>query len=177
MDCDVEWLRALVRQIPDFPEPGVNFADITPVLANADALRCAVELLADEFVGRDVDLIAGVDARGFILGAPIACRLGCGFVPIRKPGRLPAEIHEMSYELEYGADTLELHKDAAGPGQRVVVIDDVLATGGTAATAAALVERTGATVDGLGFLLAIPGLDGAARLAARKTVIALGEVG
>lgn len=176
MDCDVEWLRALVRHIADFPEPGIRFADITPVLANADALRCAVELLADEFVGRDVDLIAGVDARGFILAAPIACRLGCGFVPIRKPGRLPSATHEMSYQLEYGAGSLEVHRDAAAPGQRVVVIDDVLATGGTAAAAAALIEQTGATVDGLGFLLSVPGLDGASRLDGHKIVVALGDV-
>lgn len=176
MDCDVEWLRALVRSIPDFPTPGVTFADITPVLGHADALRCAVELLADEFVGREIDLIAGIDARGFILGAPIACRLGCGFVPIRKPGRLPADTHRLDYELEYGSGSLEVHRDAAGAGQRVVIIDDVLATGGTAAAAATLIEQTGATVDGLGFLLSIAGLNGLDRLAGHKTVVALGDI-
>jgi adenine phosphoribosyltransferase len=175
MDCDVEWLRALVRHVPDFPTSGVMFADITPVLANADALRCAVELLADEFVGRDVDLVAGVEARGFILAAPVACRLGCGFVPIRKAGRLPSPTHDLSYDLEYGSGALEVHRDAASPGQRVVVIDDVLATGGTAAAAVALVEKTGAAVDGLGFLLSIPGLNGLDLLDGYKTVIALGD--
>jgi adenine phosphoribosyltransferase len=176
MDCDVEWLRALVRQVPDFPEPGVRYADITPVLANADALRCAVELLADEFVGREIDLIAGIEARGFILAAPIACRLGCGFVPIRKPGKLPAAVHETSYDLEYGSGVLQMHRDATAPGQRIVIIDDVLATGGTAAAAATLIEETGATVDGLGFLLSIAGLGGADLVADHKTVIALGEI-
>jgi adenine phosphoribosyltransferase len=119
MECDVSWLRELVRHVPDFPEPGIRFADITPVLANADALRCAVELLADEFVGKDVDLVAGIDARGFILGAPVACRLGCGFIPIRKPSRLPFKTHRVDYALEYGSGSLEIHQDAAAPGQRL----------------------------------------------------------
>lgn len=176
MECDVSWLRELVRHVPDFPEPGIRFADITPVLANADALRCAVELLADEFVGMDVDLIAGIDARGFILGAPVACRLGCGFVPIRKPGRLPRATHRVDYALEYGAGSLELHRDAAGAGQQVVVIDDVLATGGTARAAAELVERTGASVAAMGFLASIEGLGGAGRIAGYESVIALGEL-
>jgi len=176
MDCDVGWLRQLIRHVPDFPEPGIRFADITPVLANADALRCAVELLADEFVGMDVDLIAGIDARGFILGAPVACRLGCGFVPIRKPDRLPHDKHRVDYALEYGSGSLELHRDAAGAGQQVVVIDDVLATGGTALAAAELVKRTGATVAAMGFLAAIEGLDGASRIAEYESVVALGEL-
>lgn len=176
MDCNVGWLRELIRHVPDFPEPGIRFADITPVLANADALRCAVELLADEFVGMDVDLIAGIDARGFILGAPVACRLGCGFVPIRKPDRLPHTTHRVDYALEYGTGSLELHQDAAGTGQQVVVIDDVLATGGTARAAAELIERTGATVAAMGFLAAIEGLDGAARIAGYESVIALGAL-
>lgn len=176
MECDVSWLRELVRHIPDFPEPGIRFADISPVLGNADALRCAVELLADEFVGTGVDLIAGVDARGFILGAPIACRLGCGFVPIRKPSKLPAETYRVDYALEYGTSSLEIHKDAAGPGQQVVIIDDVLATGGTAMAAAQLVEKTGATVDALGFLAAIEGLNGADVIAGYPSVVALGEL-
>lgn len=176
MECDVSWLRELVRHVPDFPEPGIRFADITPVLANADALRCAVELLADEFVGKDVDLIAGVDARGFILGAPVACRLGCGFIPIRKPSRLPYNTHRVDYTLEYGSGSLEIHEDAAGPGQRVVVIDDVLATGGTAMASAELVERTGATVASFGFLAAIEGLDGASLIEKYESVIALGAL-
>ena len=176
MDCDVSWLRELVRQVPDFPEPGIRFADITPVLANADALRCAVELIADEFVGKDVDLIAGVDARGFILGAPVACRLGCGFVPIRKPSRLPFKTHRVDYALEYGAGSLEVHQDAAAPGQRVVIIDDVLATGGTAMASAELIELTGATVAAVGFLASIDGLDGASLIAEYESVVALGAL-
>ena len=162
--------------MPDFPEPGIRFADITPVLANADALRCAVELIADEFVGKEVDLIAGVDARGFILGAPVACRLGLGFIPIRKPSRLPYATHRVDYTLEYGSGSLEIHQDAAAPGQRVVIIDDVLATGGTAKAAAELIERTGATVAALGFLAAIEGLDGAALIDGYESVVALGAI-
>lgn len=176
MDCDVSWLRKLVRHVPDFPEPGIRFADITPVLADADALRCAVELLADEFVGMDVDLIAGIDARGFILGAPVACRLGCGFVPIRKPDRLPHRTHRVDYELEYASGALEIHVDAASAGQRVVVIDDVLATGGTARAAAELIERTGATVAAFGFLAAIEGLGGHRLLEGFEWTVALGEL-
>ncbi len=174
MDCDVAWLRELVRNVADFPKPGVAFADITPMLAHADALRCAVELVADEFVGQDVDLVAGVDARGFILAAPVACRLGAGFVPIRKAGRLPAPTHSLTYDLEYGTDTLEIHTDAASPGQQVLLIDDVLATGGTAVAAAELIAKTGATVAGIAFLLEIDGLNGRDRLGAHDVVCALG---
>lgn len=176
MECDVSWLRDLVRHVADFPEPGIRFADITPVLANADALRCAVELLADELVGTDVDLIAGVDARGFILGAPVACRLGCGFIPIRKPSRLPYKTHRVDYTLEYGSGSLEIHEDAAAPGQRVVIIDDVLATGGTAMASAELIERTGATVASFGFLASIEGLDGASLIKNYESVVALGAI-
>lgn len=176
MDCDVSWLRTLVRHIPDFPQPGVSFADITPVLANADALRCIVELVADEFVGRDIDLVAGIDARGFILGSAVACRLGAGFIPIRKQGRLPHDTVTVSYDLEYGSDTLELHVDAAAPGQRVLIVDDVLATGGTAKAAADLVASTGATIDALAFLLSIDGLSGVTQLSDHTTFVALGAL-
>jgi len=176
MDCDVGWLRTLVRHIPDFPQPGVSFADITPVLADADALRCVVELVADEFVGRDIDLVAGIDARGFILGSAVACRLGAGFIPIRKTGRLPHETVSVTYDLEYGSDTLELHVDAAAPGQRVLIVDDVLATGGTAKAAAQLIQSTGATIDALAFLLAIEGLAGASQIADHTTFVALGDL-
>lgn len=166
----------MVRHVEDFPEPGIRFADITPLTGNADALRCAVELLADEFVGRGVDLVAGIDARGFILGAPVAVRLGCGFVPIRKPQKLPADSHRVDYGLEYGTDALEIHVDAAAPGQRVVIIDDVLATGGTALAAIELVETTGAQVAGLGFLAEIEGLGGLTRLDGHETASVLGQV-
>jgi len=176
MDCDVGWLRALVRHVDDFPEPGIRFADITPVLANADALRCAVELIADEFVGKEVDSIAGIDARGFILAAPVACRLGCGFIPIRKSTRLPYKTHRVDYSAEYGSGSLEIHQDASAPGQRVVIIDDVLATGGTAKASIELIERTGATVAALGFLASIEGLGGGAQLNGYESVVALGEL-
>lgn len=176
MLCDVEWLREFVRLVPDFPEPGIRFADITPLLGNADALRCAVELLADEFVGRDIDLVAGVDARGFILAAPIACRLGCGFVPIRKPGRLPAETHRIDYCLEYGSGSLEIHQDAAAAGQSVLLIDDVLATGGTGGAAIDLIEMTGASVAAVGFLASIDGLAGHSQLRGHTAVTVLGAI-
>lgn len=172
----MSWLRTLVRQVPDFPEPGISFADITPLLAHADGLRCAVELLTDEFVGQDVDLVAGIDARGFILGSAVACRLGAGFIPIRKSGRLPHETVSVTYDLEYGTDTLELHVDAATVGQRVLIIDDVLATGGTAQAAIELVNATGATIEAIAFLLAIEGLPRAALLADYTTFVALGEL-
>ena len=162
MLCDVEWLRELVRMVPDFPEPGIRFADITPLLGNADALRCAVELLSDEFVGRDI--------------APIACRLGCGFAPIRKPGRLPADTHRVDYTLEYGSGSLEIHQDAASAGQSVLLIDDVLATGGTAGAAIDLIEMTGATVSAVGFLASIEGLDGSAQLRGHDPVTVLGAI-
>lgn len=176
MSCDVAWLRALVRHVEDFPEPGVRFADITPILSNPDALRCAVELIADEFVGRGIDQIVGIDARGFILAAPVAVRLGCGFVPMRKPGKLPAAVERIEYDFEYGSGVLEMHADAPVERQRVVLIDDVLATGGTARAALTLLERAGANVDGVGFLATIAGLDGATRLAEHELVSVLGEV-
>ena len=176
MECDVTWLRELVRHVPDFPEPGIRFADISPVLANPDALRCAVELIADEFVGQDVDVIAGIDARGFIFGAPVACRLGCGFVPVRKPNKLPGPTHNVEYSLEYGTNSLEIQQDACRAGQRVVIIDDVLATGGTAKASIELIESTGASVAALGFLASIEGLDGAAQLPGHDPVVVLGAI-
>lgn len=176
MVCDVDWLRELVRVVPDFPEPGIRFADITTLLANADGLRCAVELLADEFVGRDIDLVAGVDARGFILGAPVAYRLGCGFAPIRKPDRLPAAKHRVDYTLEYGSGSLEMHTDAASAGQSVLLVDDILATGGTAGAAIDLIEMTGATVAAVGFLASIDGLDGAGQLRGHDAFTVLGAI-
>lgn len=166
----------MVRHVPDFPEPGVRFADLAPILGNGDALRCAVELLADEFVGRDVDQVAGVEARGFLLAAPLAYRLGCGLIPIRKPGKLPYETERIEYDLEYGSDGLEIHTDAVGAGARVLLIDDILATGGTAGAAAELLERQGASLVGIGFLAAIQGLGGAAALGGREFMTALGEI-
>lgn len=158
-----EALTRLVVDVPDFPEPGVVFKDITPVLADHDAFTAVVEALAD--VGRDggetvVDKVVGMEARGFILAAPVALALGAGFVPVRKAGKLPRATHAVSYSLEYGEATLELHRDAIAPGDRVLLVDDVLATGGTAQATRELVEACGGTVVGLAVLMELSFLPG-----------------
>jgi adenine phosphoribosyltransferase len=163
MAMDSDQLRSYIRDIEDFPQAGVTFRDITPLLGDASAFDAAVEALASPFFGR-VDVVAGVEARGFILAAPVARRLGAGFVPIRKPGKLPWETISQSYELEYGIDTLEVHVDAVGSGERVLLIDDVLATGGTAGAAVSLLEGTGASIVGVAFLLELEALGGRALL-------------
>jgi adenine phosphoribosyltransferase len=153
-------LHAYVRDIPDFPKPGVVFKDITPLLGDADAFRAAVDGLTTPFADGHVDKVLGTEARGFILAAPVAYRFGAGFVPVRKAGKLPWDIERQEYELEYGTDLLEIHKDAVRPGERVLIVDDVLATGGTAAATARLVEKLGATVVGFGFLIELGFLGG-----------------
>ena len=163
-------LRALIRDVPDFPKPGVVFKDITPLLGDAAGFAAVVDRLAEHFAGRSVDKVVGVEARGFVIAAPIAHRLGAGFVPVRKPGKLPWETVTERYELEYGTDELQVHQDAVRLGERVAVIDDVLATGGTAAATAQLVEAIGGEVAGLGFVLELAFLGGAARLAGRDHV-------
>ncbi len=152
----------LVRDIPDYPQRGVVFKDITPLLSDGPAFNAVVEALAAVY--GPVDKVAGIEARGFILAAPVACRLGAGFVPIRKKGKLPGLTFAQDYDLEYGTATVEVHTDAFGPGDRVLVIDDVLATGGTARATADLVQRTGAQVTGLAVLLELSFLKGRGRL-------------
>ena len=164
MAVDANWLKQHIRDIPGFPSPGIIFKDITPLLADVEAFRATVDALADEFADQQVDRVVGIEARGFILGAPVAYKLGAAFIPIRKPGKLPHDTEDLEYELEYGTDTLEVHKDALGPGHRVVIIDDVLATGGTAAAAAGLVEKLGGEVAGFGFLMELSFLEGRLRL-------------
>jgi adenine phosphoribosyltransferase len=159
---DDAWLKSLVRDVPDFPEPGVVFKDITPLLADIDGLRYCIDALVDYFAGDDIDWIVGMEARGFLFGAPFAYRYGAGFVPIRKAGKLPYDTIGHDYELEYGTDRLEVHSDAISPGDRVLVIDDVLATGGTARATTALIESLGGEVAGLGFVLELEFLNGAA---------------
>ena len=149
-----------IRVIPDFPQPGIRFKDITTLLKDADAYRKAVEALADQVRHLNVDMIAGPEARGFVVGAPLALALGVGFVPIRKSGKLPAETVEASYDLEYGSDRLAIHKDAVKPGQRVLVADDLLATGGTISTCVKLVEALGGEVVGAAFLIELAYLNG-----------------
>jgi adenine phosphoribosyltransferase len=166
---DASVLRSLVRDIPDFPRPGVVFKDITPLLADATAFAAMTDALAGAFVEQDVDVVLGVEARGFITAAPVAYRFGAGFVPVRKAGKLPWNIERQEYELEYGTDLLEIHRDALRPGQRVLVVDDVLATGGTAAATARLVAKLGAELVGFGFLIELAFLGGRAKLGATVT--------
>ncbi|MGI9624626.1 MAG: adenine phosphoribosyltransferase [Acidimicrobiales bacterium] len=164
MAADTAWLREYVRDIADFPEPGIVFKDIAPLLNNVDAFRFAVDALADHYCGDSIDRVVGIEARGFLFAAPLAYRCGAGFVPVRKPGKLPWESVAEEYQLEYGADQLEMHIDAVAAGDRVLIVDDVLATGGTAAATVRLVQGRGATVVGLGFLLELGFLNGAAKL-------------
>ena len=160
---DTSALRALVRDVPDFPQAGIVFRDITPLLGNGAALRSAVDALAGMY--QEVDSVIGIESRGFILGAPVAYALGVGMVPVRKLGRLPRPTERADYALEYGTNTVEIHADALRPGERVLIVDDVLATGGTAAATAELVERLGAEVAGITVLIELPELGGRERLA------------
>jgi adenine phosphoribosyltransferase len=159
-------LSASIRTIPDFPKPGILFRDITTLLADSKAFREAVDALVRPYVDAKVSLVAGIEARGFILGGAIAHQLSCGFVPVRKPGKLPFETISQTYALEYGADRLEMHRDAVEPGQRVLLIDDLIATGGTAAAALDLLGRSKAEIVGCGFVIDLPDLGGAERLRA-----------
>ncbi len=160
-------IRRLIRDVPDFPKPGILFKDITPLLADPAALAEVTDALAAPFRGQGVERVLGIESRGFIFGTPVARALGCGFAPIRKPGKLPWRTVTESYALEYGEDRIELHEDAVAPGQRVVVIDDLLATGGTLTAACKLVERLGGVVAGCGVVIELGFLDGRARLGGR----------
>lgn len=160
----MEHLRTLVRDVPDFPIPGILFRDVTPLLRDPRGLPDVVGRLADECRGLDVDLVAGIESRGFIFGAPLAMALGTGFIPIRKPGKLPAEKIRREYALEYGTNVLEVHSDAVERGQRVLIVDDLLATGGTAHASAHLVEELGGEVARLAFVIELGFLAGRERL-------------
>lgn len=162
-------LESALRAVPDFPKPGILFKDITPVLATATLLRELTSAMAAPWGTAGITLVAGIESRGFILAAPIAIALGAGFIPIRKAGKLPFTIAGIDYALEYGFDRLEMHVDACPVSSRVLLVDDVLATGGTAAAAAALIEQVGGEVVGCSFLLTIAGLGGTDRLAGRRT--------
>ncbi|MGB3200533.1 MAG: adenine phosphoribosyltransferase [Nodosilinea sp.] len=157
-------LKAHIRDIPDFPQPGILFRDITPLLSNPTAMQYSIDSFAEQVAEHRPDYIVGIESRGFMFGMPLAYKLGVGFAPVRKPGKLPAAVHSASYALEYGNDTLELHQDAFPTGSRVLIIDDLIATGGTAAATAELVEKTGCTVAGFGFLIELVGLKGRTKL-------------
>ena len=160
----IEQIEALIRDVPDFPEPGIVFKDITPVLADPIAFSTIVDLIVVHFGRGNVDKVVGIEARGFILGAPVAYHFGAGVIPVRKKGKLPHETLEEAYALEYGTAALEIHKDAVQPGERVLVVDDVLATGGTAKAAASLVERVGGKVCGIATLIELEFLHGRDKL-------------
>jgi len=158
-------LAALIRTIPDFPVPGILFRDVTTLINNGPAFREAVDVISARFAGQHIDKVAAIEARGWIFGAPIAYNLGAGFVPIRKPNKLPAATISCSYELEYGTNSLEVHCDAIQPGDNVLLIDDLLATGGTARASINLIERLGGKVVGIGFLIELVDLEGRQQLA------------
>ena len=160
-------LEPLIRTIPDFPKPGILYRDITPLLADPDALALAVRELAAPFRGREIQAVAGIEARGFIFGGLVARELSASFVPIRKPGKLPYRKVSESYTLEYGVGTIEMHVDALAPGERVLVVDDLIATGGTAAASCVLVERLGGVVAGCCFVVELDALGGRSRLDGR----------
>ncbi|MFA7236940.1 MAG: adenine phosphoribosyltransferase [Phycisphaeraceae bacterium] len=157
-------LETFIRDIPDFPKPGVGFKDITPLLRDPAALAMAVELMANPFRGKKVDIVVGTESRGFIFGTAVAQSLSAGFVPIRKPKKLPWKTYQMTYDLEYGSDCLEIHQDAITPGQRVLIIDDVLATGGTMSAALRLADKLGADVLGVSVLIELTFLNGREKL-------------
>jgi adenine phosphoribosyltransferase len=161
-------LKQHIRHVPDFPKTGILFYDITTLLRDPLGFKATTDLLATPYDGQHIDVVVGIESRGFILGAAVAARLGAGFVPIRKPGKLPSKAIKEMYDLEYGKDALEIHEDALEKGQRVLIVDDVLATGGTAAAATQLVKKLGANLHGLAFLLELIALNGKGKLSGEK---------
>jgi len=159
----MDW-KKYIRQIPDFPKPGILFRDITPLLAAPEAFQCVVQEMMTTLQGSKIDAIVAIESRGFIIGAPLACQLNIPFVPVRKPGKLPAKTYSVEYALEYGSGRLELHTDALQKGMRVAIVDDLLATGGTAAAAATLVKQCGASVAAFAFIIELAALKGRALL-------------
>ncbi|MBV8886160.1 MAG: adenine phosphoribosyltransferase [Chroococcidiopsidaceae cyanobacterium CP_BM_RX_35] len=159
-------LKSLIRDIPDFPKPGILFRDVTTLLQDADGLRYAIDCLAQKCTaaGLNASYVVGIEARGFIVGAALAYKLGAGFIPVRKPGKLPFRVHSVEYELEYGMDRLEMHQDALQPGSRVLIVDDLIATGGTASATAKLVQQIGCELMGFGFIIELQDLQGRKRL-------------
>src|SRR4029077_3876352 len=167
-------LKAHIREVPDFPKPGILFYDITTLLKDPLALRQAVDRFVWMFSGRHVDKVVGIESRGFMFGPIVAYNLNAGFVPVRKPGKLPSEKIRETYELEYGKDTLEMHKDAVQPGENVLIVDDLVATGGTGLAVSRMVESLGGKVSGFGFIIELPFLDGRKKLeAAGHEVVSL----
>jgi adenine phosphoribosyltransferase len=169
-DERLDRIRSLIRDVPDFPKPGILFKDICPLLADPAGFTTTLDLLAEAYAGQRVDTIVGIESRGFIFGAALAARMSASFVPARKPGKLPAETDRVEYELEYGTDAVEMHKDALQSGERVVIVDDLIATGGTARATGELVRRQGAELLGYGFVIELSFLDGTKGLAPHRVV-------
>lgn len=178
----LEWLKSKIRDIPDFPKPGIVFKDLTTLLKDAEAFQFVIDALAEKYAPLKPSYIAGIEARGFILGSALAYKLGVGFLPIRKPGKLPYQVQKISYDLEYGQDTLEIHIDAVAmepntttvePGKRVVLIDDLLATGGTAVAASSLLKSVGAELIGVGFVVELGFLNGRKKFPAGVDIFSL----
>jgi adenine phosphoribosyltransferase len=167
MSC--EHLKTLVREVPDFPKKGILFYDITTLLKDKVGFATLIDALSEHFLDRDIDLVLGIEARGFIFGPALAYRLNAGFVPIRKPHKLPAETVKWTYDLEYGTDTLEIHKDAIQPGQRIIIVDDLLATGGTANACLQLAQSLGGKVEALAFVVELDFLNGAKKFEGTET--------
>ncbi|RDV24710.1 adenine phosphoribosyltransferase [Alteromonas aestuariivivens] len=161
-----EYIKSTVKTVPDYPKPGIQFRDVTSVLEDHKAFRGCIDLLVTKYQSYGFNKVAGTEARGFLFGAPLAIELGVGFVPVRKPNKLPREVVSESYELEYGMDTLEIHKDAIQPGDKVLLIDDLLATGGTIAASASLIRQLGGIVEFAGFVIGLPDLGGYQKLQA-----------
>ena len=160
----MDHLKSKIREVPDFPKPGILFYDITTLLCDGQGFRDTVDALAAPYMGEDIDQVVGIESRGFILGAAVAATLGCGFVPIRKPGKLPSKTHQETYNLEYGTDALEIHHDACANDKRILIVDDVLATGGTARAAIDLTRKAGGKIIGVAFLIELDFLNGRSKL-------------
>ena len=169
----MEQLKSKIRHVPDFPKPGILFYDVTTLLRDPDAFRLAVDAMASPHYNRGIDLVVAIESRGFILGSAVADRIGAGFVPVRKPGKLPSDCVRATYDLEYGSDSLEVHRDAVQPGQRVLIVDDLLATGGTARATVDLVKQLGGVVDGVTLLIELLALNGRDRLAGENVNVVL----
>lgn len=163
-DHRIERVARMIRDVPDYPKPGIVFKDITPMLADPDAFKICLDMMAEQVADEHVDAIVGMESRGFIFGAALAAKMGASFIPARKPGKLPREVDRADYALEYGTDSLEMHKDALGKGNKVLVVDDLIATGGTARAAGELVLRQGATLVGFSFVVELTFLEGVTKL-------------
>lgn len=159
-----EFIKSVIKAVPDYPKPGIMFRDVTSLMQHGEAFQTSIQLLADSFKDQSFDLIAGTEARGFIFGAPLAAKLGIGFIPVRKPNKLPRKVVSASYQLEYGEDTLQMHEDAINPGDRVLMVDDLLATGGTMLATAKLIRQLGGVVESAAFVVSLPDLGGEQKL-------------